>query len=153
MDVEDQILEDIVSGVMETTVGVSCRPSHGGGETELGSAVGILGGWDGAVVISVSRALADNVSSRMFQVAAGNSSEADLRDAVGELANQVAGSIKSMLPSPSKLLLPERRDSISAANDNPTPRQLRFVVAGEPLWLTLMERTSVARTDRKTDEQ
>jgi|GEM_PF-2423129 len=146
MAFEDQVLVDIVSGVMQTTVGVPCNASSGGSEPELGSSVGILGGWDGTVTISVSKALADTVASRMFMVAAGESSEADLRDAVGELANQVAGAIKSMVPTPSKLLLPERKDTVPSATDDSKPRQIRFAVGSEPLWLTLEERASVART-------
>lgn len=73
----------------------------------IGSAVSITGPWTGRITLDLSGAGADQLARAMFDLPSGELPQADLADAVGELGNIIAGNIKSSLPEPSTLSLPE----------------------------------------------
>lgn len=60
----------------------------------------------GTIVIQWEEPLARLVAARMFDVAQDEASEADIRDAIGELANVAAGNLKAALSEPYVLSLP-----------------------------------------------
>jgi chemotaxis protein CheX len=67
--------------------------------------VTIEGAWDGAVMLTCERELAGSLTGRLF----GAESEVtpdDVRDAIGEVTNMLAGNIKALLPDPSRISLP-----------------------------------------------
>lgn len=68
--------------------------------------VRILGAWRGCVVLTTPEPLARAAAAAMLGVRTEQLSRADVADAVGELANVVAGNLKSLLPAPSTLSLP-----------------------------------------------
>lgn len=70
------------------------------------ASVQIHGDFDGAVHLTCPRALAVEAAGRMFRLPASRLSDDDLRDALGELTNMVAGNLKSRLPGRSRLSLP-----------------------------------------------
>lgn len=73
--------------------------------TETVTAVVVLDGvFEGAVKISCGGALARRIAEVMFAV--GSPSPEDIRDALGEMANMVAGNLKTALPGPSRMGLP-----------------------------------------------
>jgi chemotaxis protein CheX len=73
-----------------------------GGRT-LVACVQISGAWSGAVLMWCTGEFASLAVKAMFDVGDGADEE---RDAVGEIANMVAGNLKATLPSPSRLSLP-----------------------------------------------
>ncbi len=68
--------------------------------------VEISGGWAGRVSVETTDLGAAAIASQMLDVPADDLSEADLVDAVGELANIVGGSVKSCVDGHSTLSLP-----------------------------------------------
>ncbi|MGV3710129.1 MAG: chemotaxis protein CheX [Gemmatimonas sp.] len=82
------------------------------GDTELEAAptfvgcVHLIGGVSGMVAIMCGESLARQAAARMFDLDEADVADADIRDAVGELANVAAGNLKAALPDPYKLSMP-----------------------------------------------
>ena len=76
------------------------------GDSPVTASVSITGGWDGHVVFGCSTAAARTAAAVLLMMGEDELAEADIADAVGELANMIGGNIKSLLPSPSALTLP-----------------------------------------------
>jgi chemotaxis protein CheX len=74
---------------------------------EVIASVSIAGAWSGHLVLGLARTGATAVAGAMFGSEEGDVSSEELADAVGELGNIIAGNIKSMLPEPSTLSLPQ----------------------------------------------
>ena len=72
----------------------------------LSATLRISGAWQGAVVLECTADHAAAAAAVMFSTAPGSASQEQARDALGELANVVAGNIKSLLPAPSALSMP-----------------------------------------------
>ncbi len=70
------------------------------------ASVQISGAYDGAVHLTVARETAVEIAGRMFGRASSTLMDDEVRDALGELANMVAGNLKSRLPGRSRLSLP-----------------------------------------------
>jgi chemotaxis protein CheX len=68
--------------------------------------VDISGGWAGRVTVETTDEGAVALAARMLDIPEDGLSEADLQDAVGELANIVGGSVKSCVEGHSTLSLP-----------------------------------------------
>ncbi|MBI2406686.1 MAG: chemotaxis protein CheX [Gemmatimonadetes bacterium] len=60
----------------------------------------------GTVVLECDEALARLMAARMFDAAAETLTDADVCDAIGELANMAAGNLKAALPHAARLSLP-----------------------------------------------
>jgi chemotaxis protein CheX len=76
------------------------------GESAVAASVSITGGWSGHVVFGCSVAASRSAAAQLLMMGEDELAEADVADAVGELANMVGGNIKSLLPGPSALTLP-----------------------------------------------
>jgi chemotaxis protein CheX len=77
----------------------------GGDEVTVGC-VAVMGGWQGCVLLAAPTPLARTVASAMFDLPAGQLTDDEVADALGELTNMIAGNIKSLLPGPSSLSMP-----------------------------------------------
>jgi chemotaxis protein CheX len=75
-----------------------------GADSAWSAAVGVSGGWDAAVTVEVSDAVALTLTTTML--GSTDVEDADLADAVGELVNMIGGNVKSLMPGPSTLSLP-----------------------------------------------
>ncbi|MEO8698020.1 MAG: chemotaxis protein CheX [Acidimicrobiales bacterium] len=104
----DSEIEDIVKTIWATLVDVPIQRGGGEGPRDDSTVTGIVnieGAWHGAVLVRCSLALASLVTAAMFQ--GDNAPTADeMRDALGELTNMVAGNVKALLPAPSAISLP-----------------------------------------------
>ena len=103
-------VEQIVSEVFGSFLGGDDAlplPAAGdSGDPAVTASVSITGGWDGHVVFGCSTAAARTAAAVLLMMGEDELAEADVADAVGELANMIGGNIKSLLPSPSALTLP-----------------------------------------------
>lgn len=75
----------------------------------LGPIIGIVhlsGGWDGFVLTGFEPSLADVVASHMMAQPGVPVSEEELRDAVGEVANILAGNLKCLIPARTEMSIP-----------------------------------------------
>lgn len=83
--------------------------------------VTLSGDWSGRVRLSCDAATAASLARTMLDVRDGAPvPDADVRDAVGELANVVGGNVKGTLPGTTALGLP-RVEDVSAATDPVDP--------------------------------
>ena len=67
--------------------------------------VTIEGAWDGAVILTCEQSLAESLTRRLLDAHTPVTSD-DVRDAVGEVTNMLAGNYKALLPDPSRISLP-----------------------------------------------
>lgn len=68
--------------------------------------VDIRGGWQGRVLVATTTEGALALAAHMLRIPRNAVAEADLADAIGELANIVGGSVKSCVDGQSSLSLP-----------------------------------------------
>ena len=76
----------------------------------FGACVQITGAWEGAVRLDCSQPLAQLATARFLGVNPDEVGVDQIRDAMGELANMSAGSVKPLLPPPCHLSLPTVAD-------------------------------------------
>jgi chemotaxis protein CheX len=75
------------------------------GAAGIGACVQITGAWEGAVRVDCSMNLARLATSRFLATEPEQVGIDQIRDAIGELANMSAGSVKPLLPKPCQLSL------------------------------------------------
>jgi chemotaxis protein CheX len=115
----------------------------GGAASTVTSIVHIEGAWQGAVILRCSQALAATLTAEML---GGESAPTfdDIRDALGELTNMVAGNLKAMLPAPSSISLPTVVLGSDYEVDVPgasVVARVSFVSDGHPVVVMLVHRT------------
>jgi len=128
MSLTDGIIVEITQGVWSSTLNLELVPVPR--ETALKkdgeyviSCVHIIGAWEGSVILECLTTLAQRCAAAMFGTEIGETTDAEIQDAFGELANMVGGNIKSILPGPSQLSLPmvargrEFKFAISSSKD------------------------------------
>lgn len=107
MDVDESALSEVTRAVWETTVGRNIDGPLEVNEPPLvWTAVDIHGNWSGTLVVGVPERLARVVAGSMMGVAEGDASLADGREAMAEIANQIGGNLKGILPGKNQLGLP-----------------------------------------------
>jgi len=109
----------------------------------LTGCVQVTGEWEGAIVVSCSHKLAVDTTAFMFDMASEEVTSEELQDAVGELANMVGGSIKGLVPGPSRLSLPTVIDGSNYHTKIPGSEKVveAFMSSdGEPVVVTVMQR-------------
>lgn len=135
-------LTGIALDVWQTMFALELVPGSAPRDTgpSLTSVVHIEGAWRGAVTVRCPMELAAELTTRVF----GESTDAEMRDLLGEVANQLGGNIKAMLPAPCSLSLPAvalGNDYDLRVVDTTVAATLSFTCDGMPLVITLLERT------------
>jgi len=105
--------------------------------------VQITGAWEGAVRVDCSSSLARMATSRFLGVTPDEVHIDQIRDAIGELANMSAGSLKPLVPPPCQLSLPTVADGSDYNFTIPHGIVLlasAFDYHGEPLKITVLQR-------------
>jgi chemotaxis protein CheX len=114
----------------------------GSREPFVGGCVQITGAWDGGVRVDCSASLAQRAAAAFFGTESGKVSLEQVRDAVGELANMSAGSIKPLLPRPCHIALPSVVDGSNfelTIRNSQVVLSSRFVSQGQTLLVTIFE--------------
>jgi len=75
--------------------------------SDVSAAVSVTGAWQGHVVINLTETASRHAAAALLGIELGEVTVADITDAVGELANIIGGNVKSLLPQPSVLSLPQ----------------------------------------------
>ncbi len=130
----------IVESIFAELLGLSVRPDEPGpGDGRLVGLVRIRGAWHGTVSITCDRDLATRIATVMLDRAPRD--EAELADAIGEVANMAGGNVKALLPSPSVLSLPEvaGEGSPAVARDGRLVSRVAFAIDGSPIVVTVVE--------------
>lgn len=109
-ELSDSDLRELVEAVWTVTLGFDVLDPAGSipppPEQTVCGCVHVTGAWTGIVTVHVSESLARNVAATMFEIAPEALTEDELHDALGEIANMTGGTVKGLLPGPSKLSLP-----------------------------------------------
>ena len=69
-------------------------------------AVFFAGAWKGAVQVELDEALAYSITAQLMSLETPHSVDSDVCDAVGEVANMIAGNLKSTLPPETVMSMP-----------------------------------------------
>lgn len=148
--VEQQDLEAIATTIWDTLFDFPLERSDAsrpGGESTVTSVVHIDGAWHGAVLLQCAMALAATVTSAMFQTGAEPRTD-DVADALGELANMIAGNVKALLPEPCGISLPAvafgMDYQLNVVGTAPVA-SAAFTCAGHSLVITLLHRSAERR--------
>ena len=70
------------------------------------ASVELSGNWKGRIEIRLEEKLACRATAAMLMLPVQDVAESDMLDAIGEIANMVAGAIKSSLPRPTTMTAP-----------------------------------------------
>jgi chemotaxis protein CheX len=103
-----QLTGEIWGGMLQ----IELQPATNGKKPScgIGACVQITGAWEGAVRVDCSLKLARLATARFLATEPEEVDIAQIRDAMGELANMSAGSVKPLLPRPCQLSLPSVAD-------------------------------------------
>ncbi|HZZ74122.1 MAG TPA: chemotaxis protein CheX [Pirellulales bacterium] len=140
---ETEIIE-LTQAICHAVLDLALEPVRDGAEIETGLAgrVRISGQWRGEVILESSPVFAQQAAQIMFAHDCEAASFDDMRDAIAELTNIVGGNLKSILPGPSDLSVPECSE-LSESRPAAEPRQLlmamRFESDGAPLCVTVYQ--------------
>ncbi len=141
-----QIVGSIWTSILDRVVEVdeSCcdEPWTLPGRTLTGC-VQLTGDFEGATLLFCTAPLARTLASVMFSEEPDTLSSEEVRDALGELVNMVAGNIKPLLPGTSRLSLPSVVEGADYEVIVPGSRvvcRVGFRCEGEPLQVTFVER-------------
>ena len=137
-----QLTNEIWGGMLQ----IELAPGETGrcGPRGIGACVQISGAWQGAVRVDCSLRLARLATSRFLTVEPEVVDIAQIRDAMGELANMSAGSVKPLLPSPCHLSLPSVADGADYTLTVPHVQVIldtAFSFQGESLEISVLERS------------
>lgn len=129
---------DVVTTIaLENTAGVTPHVSDTGESSSwIVAALQVTGPWECRVEIAVDAALAETLTKIMWDQDVVTTD--DVRDAVGEIANVVAGGVKGMTPSPGCGLTLPTVASLEALSAPKSTHIRRFFTAMSlPLSVTL----------------
>lgn len=99
-------LHDAVRDVVAGLVGGALDEQRSDQEPVLCASVTIEGEFDGQLVVRCTEVTARRLAAAMFHEDPDDLPHADVADALGEVANQVGGVVKTLVPAPSSLGLP-----------------------------------------------
>ncbi|GAA3871762.1 hypothetical protein GCM10022243_41290 [Saccharothrix violaceirubra] len=102
-DIAEQVWAAFLDDGNPAVIGFAAGDERG----DLAASVSVAGAWEGTLVVSCTDDASREVASALFAMPVSEVTPADIGDALGELANVLGGNVKSMLPSPSTLSLPE----------------------------------------------
>lgn len=119
MDIAREDLVALVDQTWQTLFGDSACESDASGASawEIRSDIVIRGAWNGLVTVLLPASTAEQIACRMLDAKPGEISADEIRDAAGEMVNILGGSLKSILPQPSSLGLPEVSNHDSRETD------------------------------------
>ena len=115
------------------------------------AAVYFAGVWHGAVLLECTRGQAREFAQLLISIPPSIMTDEDVRDALGELANMLAGNLKSVLPGGVALSMP----SVIAGSDYSIQICGRFSIERVPFWcaedifgVTLVDMSDTTRRQR-----
>jgi chemotaxis protein CheX len=115
-------------------------PEPGTATADVVATVEISGAWRGRVLLSFSPPAAGRAAAALLGFDEGEEvADGDVADAVGELANIIGGSVKSLMPQPTALSLPAVTTDGSADRSGTVVCRLSGTWRGEPVSVAVQE--------------
>ncbi|HLY18997.1 MAG TPA: chemotaxis protein CheX [Bryobacteraceae bacterium] len=102
-------LANIVQSVFQTMMDTEVEAAEGPGArfpAAITAAVHFAGEWRGATLVECGTEEARHFAARFMGIPVPGAIDDDVRDVMGELANMVAGNLKSLLPRGVELSMP-----------------------------------------------
>ena len=141
--IEETSIREVTLAMWEALVGSAIdasEPSRWSTVSEFfTSRVRISGAWSGDVAVHCSPGVARHITAVMFASAAEEISE--VADALGEIANVVAGNLKAFLPSPARLSTPVANvsgGSLEQVRGGSAEQSVWFECDGQPFVVELV---------------
>jgi chemotaxis protein CheX len=110
MQVTDEDINTIVTEIWSSMLGMEAGPNgHNVPDPEafrVSASVQITGAWNGAVEMQFTTALAKHLAEAMLGIPAEETTDEDVADVVGELANMAGGNLKTLTEGACALSLP-----------------------------------------------
>ncbi len=100
-----QVVQSVFQTMMDLEIAASQAPWTHPPDT-ITAAVHFAGDWRGAALVECDARQACQFAARLMGIALPAAIDDDVRDAMGELANMVAGNLKSVLPRGVGLSMP-----------------------------------------------
>ena len=100
------IVEDSVVTMLGLSLGDLVDRDETADSCELGASVQFTGDWEGAIAVGCDAAFGAELAAAMFAMELGEVTDGEISDALGELANMIAGNVKPLLPAAASLSLP-----------------------------------------------
>ncbi len=138
---------EIAQTIWETVFGLPLEAGSGGTigtDPAMTGSVQIDGAWEGAVMLQCPQVLADRLTKVLFE-GEGSPAPDDVRDAMGELTNMLAGNVKALLAEPSRISLPTvafGADYELSVVGTTAVARVPFTCEGSPLTVTLLKRVA-----------
>ncbi len=151
MTIDEQTLQQVVSDVCSGMLGLTLEPSdehHCEDADALSAIIRISGCWDSLVQVLTPRRTAVSIASSMFAITEEELSEAEIHDAIGEIANMVGGNLKGIVEGESSLSLPCVGESSECApfDRNFAGLSVSNRCQGDPLIVRVLDRGISAST-------
>jgi chemotaxis protein CheX len=104
----DGAIAEITREIFDVMFGADLVEVSGNGtpQAEVTSLIHVTGETPCTVQLVFAAGLGTRLTATMFGLPEGELDDSSIADALGELANMVGGSVKSMLPAPSRMSLP-----------------------------------------------
>lgn len=110
MQVTDSTVQQVVAEVFSTMLGIevvaanSCRAAGSG--TWLAACIHLTGACTGSIIVEVPIDFGRRAAAAMFGSEPASLADGEVKDAMGEVANMVAGALRLALPTPNQISLP-----------------------------------------------
>jgi len=136
-----QILEQITVDVCQSMLGIPLTPADQmiRPENPLVASVEIRGDHSTSVDVIADVRLAESIAELMFGTELEMLTRAEVRDAMGEIANMIGGNLKGVLGGEADLSIPIVREGTVEVPLNPAVSSLTFDCVGNPLTVVLRD--------------
>jgi CheY-specific phosphatase CheX len=128
---------DLFNAMLEMPFNPEPQESSGIAAPDVQASIRISGDWEAECHVLASDELATRIANSMFGSEAGELSEAEIHDAMGEVVNVIGGNAKGMVDLDCKLSLPCVGRYI--ADQPEAALKLEFDCAGLPLTIVIIE--------------
>ena len=146
IDAYKEDLGRIAHDIFDTMLGVEVQPVEMDwrpARDRLTGAVYLAGAWRGAVLLECDRGQACYFTNRLMAIPLPEKLNDDVRDTMGELANMLAGNLKSVLPRGVVLSMPsvvEGSDySLRLCGGRAVVERVAYCSPVGVFWITLVE--------------
>lgn len=135
-----RVAEEVWASMLGMSLTGEPEPPPAPGSPTVTGTIEIGGAWEGKVDVRCSEALARRAAAAMFGMAPEDVTEAEIADALGEIANMAGGNLKALLPSGSKLSLPHVTSDQWPEAKDPEACYVSHACEGESVQHTLQQK-------------
>lgn len=145
MKVSSNEVDEIVRSVMDLTLRLEADELRTSGALQgsfsmLRAEINFNGTWMGQVMLQIEPSLARDMAAVMMQKESVDTEDAEAQDAVGEIANMIAGNLKPLFPGQRNMSLPKvTEQALSQLPKESYPLTLDYLLDGRQMRIELAE--------------